>query len=57
MTVKIGDTVKITDAKTLYYGKSGKVTKQGESGGCYVQFNKDENSVYFPWGYQRIKRG
>ncbi len=50
---KLGEDVEITDRKSLYFGKIGKVVREGEKGGFWIM-HQDGNEVYHPWGYQKI---
>ena len=54
MNFKLGDTVKITDPKSAYYGQTGIVERKGDTGGLYVKHD-DGKIVYHPWGYERIR--
>jgi len=52
---KLGEMVEIIDPKSKYYGQTGKVVKEGKTGGLYIKHD-DGQEVYHPWGWERVRK-
>lgn len=50
-----GSKVRCTDMVSAFYGRTGTVTKLGDTGGWYVLWDGETEPSYAPWGVDSIR--